>query len=237
MGLDYVVLRFDGSLRGSCCGAGAVLVHDKSVIWQGAKFVPRCATSVAAEYEGLLFGLQAAHRLKLGQLLAVEGDCNVVIRQMLGSARARKLHQFNSKANEATYTFSPPPAFRHIDRQLNMHADALSRAAIDSMQILHCAAVRSTIRRGCRSQALRLLCEMKEQNVPCPTSIFEELISASAMASDWDSVLHAFAEAQGSDAIHSDAVVAAAIRACEARDGRQDQKLRSVLVSATLPRS
>ena len=88
-GLGAVTLRFDGSLRGRSGGAGAVLLHEGAVVWQAARYLERPATSAHAEYEGLLLGLRGARALRARQVTA-EGDCRLVLRQMEGTASARK---------------------------------------------------------------------------------------------------------------------------------------------------
>ena len=89
-GLGAVTLRFDGSLRGRSGGAGAVLLHEGAVVWQAARYLERPATSAHAEYEGLLLGLRGARALRARQVTA-EGDCRLVLRQMEGTASARKV--------------------------------------------------------------------------------------------------------------------------------------------------
>ena len=84
-GLGSVTLRFDGSLRGRSGGAGAVLLHEGTVVWQAARYLERPATSAHAEYEGLLLGLRGARALRVRQVTA-EGDCRLVLRQMEGKA-------------------------------------------------------------------------------------------------------------------------------------------------------
>ena len=39
-----ITLRFDGSLRGRSGGAGAVLLHEGSIIWQGVRYLEKPAT-------------------------------------------------------------------------------------------------------------------------------------------------------------------------------------------------
>ena len=57
-----LTLRFDGSYTAGAGGAGAVLFSPETdkVVWQGARFLERCPSSAAAEYEGLILGLEAS---------------------------------------------------------------------------------------------------------------------------------------------------------------------------------
>lgn len=224
-----LTLRFDGSLRGVCGGAGAILVHDQQVVWQGARFLPRCATSVAAEYEGLLLGMTAARELGATGL-HTEGDCKVVLRQLSGSARARKLHRLCTQAEAIASSFGAPATFAHIPREENDHADALSRAAVDAMVALHCAAVRASLRGGQPESALHLLAEARRQNVPRPPRLFEDLICGGARAAAWGVTISAFTEAESCGAANSDAAIDAALEAYAARGTPLDTKRRAALL-------
>ena len=61
---DALRVYFDGSLRGRAGGAGAIVVQHGAVVWQGARFLTRPASSAATEYEGLLLGLEGAASLR-----------------------------------------------------------------------------------------------------------------------------------------------------------------------------
>eukprot|EP00966_Prymnesium_polylepis_P284215 6565615-Prymnesium_polylepis.1 len=154
---------------------------------------------------------------------------------MAGSARSRKLHKLHTSALAATSALASPPEYCHIARQSNARADALSRAAVEGMQALHCAAIRSTLRCGRRSRSLHLLEGMRRQNVPRPKDIFDDIVVAADEASDWDVVLRAFAEAQECGAANSPVAIDAALRAYTARGAPQDAKLHAALVSLHVP--
>ena len=130
-GLGSVTLRFDGSLRGRSGGAGAVLLHEGTVVWQAARYLERPATSAHAEYEGLLLGLRGARALRVRQVTA-EGDCRLVLRQMDGTASARKLSRLHGEAMALAAELPQPLALAHIPRADNGHADCLSRLAVDT---------------------------------------------------------------------------------------------------------
>lgn len=223
------ILRFDGSLRGVCGGAGAILLHNERVIWQGARFLPRCASSAAAEYEGLLFGMTAAQKLGVTQL-HTEGDCSIVLKQLSGSARARKLHHQCVRAMALASSFGLPATYAHIARAENGHADSLSRAAVDAMQALYCSAIRSSLKCGNRDYALRLLDDARRQNVPRPCRIFEDVISVSVAECDWAVVISAFIDAKSSGFGESEIAINGALDAFAARRSALDTKLHASLM-------
>ncbi|EOD12290.1 hypothetical protein EMIHUDRAFT_257186, partial [Emiliania huxleyi CCMP1516] len=154
-------LRFDGSFRaGGAGGAAAVLSKDGVVWWEGARFVPSCVTSSHAEFEGLILGLEAARALS-PDALRVEGDCRVVIDQMSGKARARKLSEPAGRAREALarLPLGSAPSFGAIVREENARADALARAAVDALHVAAALAaargggLRASTARGCAAPA------------------------------------------------------------------------------------
>ena len=157
-GLGSVTLRFDGSLRGRSGGAGAVLLHEGTVVWQAARYLERPATSAHAEYEGLLLGLRGARALRVRQVTA-EGDCRLVLRQMDGTASARKLSRLHGEAMALAAELPQPLALAHIPRADNGHADCLSRLAVDTQARLLCAAVLGAEADGSRGQAISILDE------------------------------------------------------------------------------
>ena len=135
-----ITLRFDGSLRGRSGGAGAVLLHEGSIIWQGVRYLEKPATSAHAEYEGLLLGLRSARALQ-AHSVAAEGDCRLVLRQMDGTASSRKLSRLHNAALALADTM--PLTLTHIPREENAHADSLSRIAVDTQQQLVLILVRT----------------------------------------------------------------------------------------------
>ena len=161
-----VTLRFDGSLRGRSGGAGAVLLHEGMVVWQAARYLERPATSAHAEYEGLLLGLRGAHTLQVGRVLA-EGDCRLVLRQMDGTASARKLSRLHGAAMALAAALPQPLTLAHIPRAENGHADCLSRLAVDTQARLLSTAVLGTEADGRRGAAVDLLSEAAERRGDC----------------------------------------------------------------------
>ena len=117
---------FDGSFRGVCGGCGAVLWLDNVLLWEGARFLPRCPSSTAAEYEGLLLGLAAAaqHALEpsMPAALTVEGDCRVVLTQFEGRATPRKLSKLHARAHEHTRTHAC--THMHMRAHTQTHTEA-----------------------------------------------------------------------------------------------------------------
>jgi ribonuclease HI len=199
-------IRFDGSFRGSCGGCGAVLWLDNVLLWEGARFLPRCPSSTAAEYEGLLLGLAAAaqHALEpsVRAALTVEGDCRVVLTQFEGRATPRKLSKLHARAQEHVALLAPRSLSTSlVPREQNAHCDALSRAAMDAAVDLRTGSILGTARAGQRQQALALLEGAGRDGVPCDQTLILELLLGARAASDWGGLLSVYAEAEAQSGI------------------------------------
>ncbi len=129
-----VTVYVDGAARGNPGPAGAgVVILDRSdgeALYEGGVFIGR-ATNNAAEYRGLLAGLEAAARLSAGEV-EILSDSELLVRQMTGEYRVRNpvLREFHSRAQELARGFSRCD-FRHVRREENTRADALANRAIN----------------------------------------------------------------------------------------------------------
>jgi ribonuclease HI len=239
-----LLLRFDGSFSGSCGGAGAVLscAEGGAIRWEGARFLPRCSSSAIAEYEGLLLGLAAAARIGPAAL-QIEGDCRVVIGQVCGDAKPRKLGKYHRRARALIDTLEAQGGGRArlalLPRASNGHADALSRVAVEAAQALHSGAILSAARTGRRDRALQLLERAGQDGVPRTTALFDTLLCACDSAADWRMLLSVYAEGKAATAHSSECALALAIGALEALgargggpDSRQLAELRRVQEAA-----
>ena len=129
-----LVEHVDGGSHGNPGPAGAGVVvrtdDDGTVLYEGGIFIGR-ATNNVAEYHGLLAGLAAARRLNAGQVEIVS-DSQLLVRQMTGQYRVKNaaLKQLFEQARELVGQFDEC-SFRHIPREENTEADALSNQAIN----------------------------------------------------------------------------------------------------------
>mmetsp|Transcript_3787 Transcript_3787/g.9949 ORF Transcript_3787/g.9949 Transcript_3787/m.9949 type:complete len:344 (+) Transcript_3787:134-1165(+) len=236
MAAATLLLRFDGSFRGGCGGAGAVLLAPESgrVEWQGARFLPRCSSSAAAEYEGLLLGLAAAKQTHPGAALHIEGDCHLVLCQLSGRANSRKLSKLHARAQKALEQLELPcpPTTELLPRDCNGHADALSRAAIEARQALEKGAILGSTRAGRRRHALEQLQAARQERVPFDASFVETVLAAAHADRDWHVVLSLYAEARDCKGGAGERSLSLAIEALEALAatgssvGRQLNELR-----------
>ena len=109
-----------------------VLYDDKGTeVWCGWKFLNEPATNNVAEYMGLLCGLKCVRSLGV-QKLMVEGDSQLIVRQLNGKYRCKEqtLRQFY----EAVLDIIPQMEWfeiRHIPRAENSRADWLANHAMD----------------------------------------------------------------------------------------------------------
>lgn len=117
-------------------GHGVGVAQGWEVLWSGAEHVGGGTTNNVAEYTGLLLALKAALRLGMGDgALLVQGDSELIIRQVLGEYQVRAPHLLVLHA-EVMRTLAQLRSrkvdvrFRHILRDKNAEADALSNAGI-----------------------------------------------------------------------------------------------------------
>jgi ribonuclease HI len=108
----------------------------RTVVQEGYRFIPH-ATNNEAEYTGLILGLEAAKKHNV-QHLEIEGDSNLVVNQVLGAWQVKTPTLVPLKSKAATLYWSfPKKILRHIPRELNQDADALSKEALQIRQEVH----------------------------------------------------------------------------------------------------
>lgn len=128
-----ITVRFDGGSRGNPgpAAAGVVLEADDGTVIQAfGKFIGD-ATSNAAEYRGLIAGLEAAKALG-AKHVRVLGDSELVIRQVLGEYRVRHeaLKPLHARVMSLLGQF-PRSEVVHNRRAHNALADRLANLAMD----------------------------------------------------------------------------------------------------------
>jgi ribonuclease HI len=126
-------LYSDGAARGNPgpAGAGAVIVSpDGHIVAKVGKFLGESTNNVA-EYMGLILGLKRAKAMGIREL-EVLADSELLIRQLSGdyAVKADHLKPLHAEATELLRAF-PDPILRHIPREENAQADAMSNRAID----------------------------------------------------------------------------------------------------------
>jgi ribonuclease HI len=123
----------DGAARGNPgdAGCGAVIYDENGiVIKELSRYLGR-TTNNAAEYEGLLMGLEAL--LELGQKnIIVQSDSQLMVRQLNGEYRVKneKLKNLFDHAMRLLRQFD---SYRilHVRREMNKLADRLANLGID----------------------------------------------------------------------------------------------------------
>ena len=123
----------DGAARGNPgpAGAGAVIVSpDGHIVAKIGKFLGDSTNNVA-EYMGLILGLKRAKAMGIKEL-EVLSDSELLVRQLNGeyAVKADHLLPLHQEAQALLKTF-PEIALRHIAREENAQADAMSNRAID----------------------------------------------------------------------------------------------------------
>ena len=134
------LLQFDGGSRGNPGPGGAgVVIYEKAsqarvrglALWFGDD---PPLTNNEAEYRGLIEGLRAAKALGIRRL-CVEGDSQLVVRQIMGEYKVRneRLKLLHGEAMELKDSF-PEFEIRHVERALNSEADAMANQALDEQR-------------------------------------------------------------------------------------------------------
>jgi ribonuclease HI len=141
--LDCFLLRFDGGSRGNpgVTGCGAVIWGpvpldggDRVRVWERGSYLGPHHTNNEGEWTALVDGLRAATRLGVLNLV-VEGDSELVVKQLTGSyeCRAPNLVGFLSEARRLVTGHGwRYLGIMHIMRAGNAAADALANRAMDT---------------------------------------------------------------------------------------------------------
>jgi ribonuclease HI len=135
---NYYLLQFDGLSvpNPGASTSGAVIFSPGSprkVLAEKAHFIKH-ATNNEAEYGGLILGLELAKQLKIENLL-IEGDSQLVIYQTEKRWKAKDLRM--AKLQEIVQELLKSFNFigiRHVRREFNTHADALTNECIKSRE-------------------------------------------------------------------------------------------------------
>lgn len=123
----------DGAARGNPgpAGAGAVIISpDGHVVAKVGKFLGD-ETNNVAEYMGLIIGLKRAKAMGIKEL-DVLADSELMVKQLNGdyAVKAEHLKPLHDEARALFKAFTDI-AIRHIPREENAQADAMSNRAID----------------------------------------------------------------------------------------------------------
>lgn len=126
-------LYTDGAARGNPgpAGAGAVIVSpDGHIVAKVGKFLGD-ETNNVAEYMGLIIGLKRAKAMGIKEL-DVLADSELMVRQLNGdyAVKAEHLKPLHDEAKALLKAFTEIEV-RHIPREENAQADAMSNRAID----------------------------------------------------------------------------------------------------------
>jgi len=129
-----LILYADGAARGNPgpAGAGAVLLDEDGTVVAELTLALGRATNNVAEYSALILGLEEAKRLG-ANAIDVRMDSKLVVEQLSGRWRTKHpgLIPLALRAGQLLASF-PERQVRHVPREQNLVADALSNRAIDA---------------------------------------------------------------------------------------------------------
>ena len=141
------LLQFDGASNPNPGPSGSAYIlyspiqmeanyFTREPIQEGYIYIPH-ATNNEAEYKAIILGMEKALELNI-QDIEIEGDSNLVVNQVLGNWKVKepKIVPLVSQARNLYYKFKTKK-IRHIPREENKDADALSKEAIKIRQEIH----------------------------------------------------------------------------------------------------
>lgn len=131
-----ILIQFDGAAEpnpGLACGAAALFRTQNGSTWTPfyeAGVYNQYWTNNQAEYEGLILGLRIAQRLGYKEVL-IEGDSALVVSQTTKEWKCKdaKMQQKQNEVQQLLQSFTFV-GIRHVYRNFNQHADALSKEGI-----------------------------------------------------------------------------------------------------------
>lgn len=127
------LLMVDGAARGNPgqAGCGAVIYDETGAVREELCRYLGQTTNNVAEYEALLMGLEAVHRLGVKRVV-IRSDSELLVRQLNGRYRVKdeKLRKLYGRAVALLQRLE---AYRmiHVPRENNRLADRLANRAID----------------------------------------------------------------------------------------------------------
>lgn len=130
----HLVVRTDGGARGNPgpAGIGVVIEDDKGkVLEEHAKFLGH-TTNNQAEYKAVILGLERAVALGATSVEVV-ADSELMVKQMMGEYRVKNpdLAKRYLELKNLEVLLGRRVKYRHVRREFNKHADALSNKAMD----------------------------------------------------------------------------------------------------------
>lgn len=131
---NYYLLQFDGLSvpNPGVSTSGAVIFSPgptRKVVAEKGHYIAH-ATNNEAEYGGLILGLELAKKLKVENLL-IEGDSQLVIYQTEGRWKAKDLRMAKlQEIVQELLTYFNFIGIRHVRRENNTHADALTNECL-----------------------------------------------------------------------------------------------------------
>lgn len=130
----HLVIRTDGGARGNPgpAGIGVVIEDEKGqVLEEHAKFLGH-TTNNQAEYQAVILGLQRAVALGASSVEVV-ADSELMVKQANGEYRVKNpdLAKRFIELKNLEIQLGRKVKYRHVRREFNKHADALSNKAMD----------------------------------------------------------------------------------------------------------
>lgn len=141
--LVKLIIEADGGSRGNpgLSGAGALVVSDTGVVLKEISELVGIATNNVAEYQALIFGLEAALEIDPDAEIEVRMDSKLVIEQMSGRWKIKHPDMLELATRAKNLIAGKKVEFRWVPREQNGRADLLANLAMDGEPEAPAAAV------------------------------------------------------------------------------------------------
>lgn len=129
----HYTLKFDGGARpnpGNGAGAFCLFNEQGEMVESGSKYIKNSTNNIC-EYTGLIIGLEKCVEMGV-ENLCIEGDSLLVINQISSKWQVKNenLKLFHKKAVDLLKKIKNIEVIKHIYREFNKEADALSTETI-----------------------------------------------------------------------------------------------------------
>lgn len=141
--LVKLIIEADGGSRGNpgLSGAGAIVISETGAVLKEISELVGIATNNVAEYQALIYGLEAAFEIDPAAEIEVRMDSKLVIEQMSGRWKIKHPDMLELATKAKKLIAGKQVSFLWVPREQNGRADLLANLAMDGQPEAPAAAV------------------------------------------------------------------------------------------------
>lgn len=138
-----LIIEADGGSRGNpgLSGAGAIVISETGAVLKEISELVGIATNNVAEYQALIYGLEAAFEIDPAAEIEVRMDSKLVIEQMSGRWKIKHPDMLELATKAKKLIAGKQVSFLWVPREQNGRADLLANLAMDGQPEAPAAAV------------------------------------------------------------------------------------------------